>query len=164
MFYKLRWVINLKRKCNIYKKITNIDMIFMFFQFDTPEMGIGLYITIIFAFIIGLIMLKIGLVITKAEARTAFKWLIGSFGIQVGMFFFVASPLILMGVSGAFGEHGPEIILIIIFLIVALFMDIHILNVLHRVGLKRALLVFGFMALPFLMVTFSIITLIVFFV
>ena len=139
-------------------------MIFMLFQNGPQEMGMGLYITIIFAFIIGLIMLKIGLIITKAEARTGFKWLIGSFGIQVGMFFFVASPLILMGVSGAFGEHGPEIVLIIIFLILALFMDVHLLNVLHRVGLKRALLVFGFMAIPFLMVTFSIITLIVFYV
>ena len=137
-------------------------MIFMLFQNGPQEMGMGLYITIIFAFIIGLIMLKIGLIITKAEARTGFKWLIGSFGIQVGMFFFVASPLILMGVSGAFGEHGPEIVLIIIFLILALFMDVHLLNVLHRVGLKRALLIFGFMAIPFLMVTFSIIALIVF--
>ena len=139
-------------------------MIFMLFQNGPQEMGMGLYITIIFAFIIGLIMLKIGLIITKAEARTGFKWLIGSFGIQVGIFFFVASPLILMGVSGAFGEHGPEIVLIIIFLILAFFMDVHLLNVLHRVGLKRALLVFGFMAIPFLMVTFSIITLIVFYV
>jgi len=132
----------------------------MFFQTDTPDIGAGLYVIMIFAFIIGLIMLKIGLVITKAEAKTNFKWLIGSFGIQVGMFFFVASPLILMWVSGAFGEHGPGIFLIIIFLILAFFMDIHLLNMLHRLGLKRALLVFGFIALPFLMVTFSIITLI----
>ena len=132
-------------------------MIFMLFQ-EGPPMGV--ITTIIVAFIIGLIMLKIGLVISKAEVRTSSKWLMISFGIQVGMFFFVASPLILMGVSGAFGERGPEIILIIIFLILALFMDINILNVLHKLGLKRALLVFGLMAIPFLMVTFSIISLI----
>jgi hypothetical protein len=132
----------------------------MLFQDEPPDLlGIGIFATIIVAFIIGLIMLKLGLVITKAESRTGFKWLMGSFGIQVGMFFFVASPLILMGVSGAFGRRGPEFVLIFIFLILALFMDINVLNVLHRLGLKRALIVFALMALPFLMVTFSIIAL-----
>jgi len=130
----------------------------MLFQNGSP-LDIGLIVTIIVAFIFGLIMLKIGLFATKAETRTSFKWLLASFGIQVGMFFFVASPLIIMGVSGAFGRQGPEIVLIIIFLILALFMEINVLNVLHQLGLKRSLLVFALMAIPFLMVTFSIITL-----
>ena len=130
--------------------------------FQMEQLTFAALITnIIVFFIVGLVMLKIGLVATKAETRTGYKWLMGSFGIQVGMFFFVASPLILMGVSGAFGEGGPEIILIIIFIIIALFMDINVLNVLHKLGLKRALLVFALMAIPFLIVTFSIITLIV---
>ena len=137
-------------------------MIFTLFQDVPQEMGLGLYIIMILAFILGLIMLKIGLVITKAEARTGFKWLIASFGIQVGIFFFVASPLMLMGSSGALGGQRPEIYLIVIFIILALFMDVNILNILHKVGLKRALLVFGFMAIPFLMITFSIITLLYF--
>ena len=67
-----------------------------------PDFGPGLIVLIIIAFIVGLIMLKIGLVVTKAEARTGFKWLLWSFGLQVGMFFFVASPMILLGISGAF--------------------------------------------------------------
>ncbi|MFX1385165.1 MAG: hypothetical protein ACFFBP_22325 [Promethearchaeota archaeon] len=125
------------------------------------DFGPGLIVLIIIAFIIGLIMLKIGLVVTKAEARTRFKWLLGSFGLQVGMFFFVASPLILLGISGAFGEEGPAVILIIIFLVLALFIDIHLLNIIHRLGIKRALLVFGLMAIPFLIVSFSVIALIV---
>ena len=109
-------------------------------------------------------MLKVGLLITKADVRTSFKWLLASFGIQVGMFFFVASPLILMGVSGAFGRGGPAIVLIIIFLILAMFMDLHLLNVLHQLGLKKALLVFGLMALPFLFVSFSVVALMVMFI
>jgi len=116
---------------------------------------------IVIAFIVGLILLKIGLVISKAETRTGIKWLLGSFGIQVGMFFFVGSPLILSGISGAFGEQGPEIILIIIFLVLALFIEVNLLNILHRLGIKRALLVFGLMVAPFLIVSFSIIALIV---
>jgi len=135
-------------------------MLLTIFQMS-PAAFATIIANIIIFFIVGLIMLKIGLVATKAEVRTGIKWVLISFGIQVGMFFFVASPLILMGVSGAFGEQGPEIILIIIFIILALFMDIHVLNVLHQLGIKRALLVFALMAIPFLIVTFSIITLIV---
>ena len=134
-------------------------MILTIFQMS-PEAFATIIANIIIFFIVGLIMLKIGLVATKAETRTGYKWLMASFGIQVGMFFFVAFPLIFMGVSGAFGEQGPEIVLIIIFIIIALFMDIHVLNVLHQLGLKRALLVFALMAIPFLIVTFSIIALI----
>lgn len=115
----------------------------------------------VIAFIVGLILLKIGLVVTKAETRTRFKWLLASFGIQVGMFFFVGSPMILLGISGAFGEQGPEVILIIIFLVLALFIEVHVLNIIHRLGIKRALLVFGLMAIPFLLVSFSIIALVV---
>ena len=99
--------------------------------------------------------------VTKAETRTRFKWLLASFGIQVGMFFFVGSPMILLGISGAFGEQGPEVIFIIIFLVLALFIDLHVLNIVHQLGLKRALLVFGLMAIPFLIVSFAIIFLIV---
>lgn len=126
-----------------------------------PNWVLGIIYVIIIAFIVGLILLKIGLVIAKAEARTGFKWLLGSFGIQVGMFFFVGSPLILLGISGAFGEQGPEVILIIIFLVLALFIEVNILNIIHRLGIKRALLVFGLMVAPFLIVSFSIIALIV---
>lgn len=126
-----------------------------------PSFGPEIFVIIIIAFIVALILLKVGLVITKAEARTGFRWLLASFGIQVGMFFFVGSPMILLGISGAFGEQGPEVIFIIIFLVLALFIDLHVLNIVHQLGIKRALLVFGLMAIPFLIVSFSIIFLIV---
>ncbi len=136
----------------------------MLLQNGGPYWVIVIIYVIIIAFIVGLILLKIGLVISKAETRTGFKWLLGSFGIQVGMFFFIGLPLIFLGLSGAFGEQGPEIILIIIFLVLVLFMEVNILNILHRLGIKRALLVFGLMVAPFLIVSFSIIALIVQFI
>ena len=136
----------------------------MLLQNGEPYWIIVIINVIIIAFIVGLILLKIGLVISKAETRTEFKWVLGSFGIQVGMFFFVGSPLILLGISGAFGKQGPEIILIIIFLVLALFIEVNLLNIIHRLGMKRALLVFGLMVAPFLIVSFSIIALIVQFV
>ena len=136
-------------------------MLLTLFQDEQLTWVIVIIYVMIIAFILGLILLKVGLVISKAETRTGFKWLLGSFGIQVGMFFFVGSPLILLGISGAFGQQGPEIILIIIFLVLALFLEVNLLNILHRLGLKRALLVFALMVAPFLIVSFSIIALIV---
>ena len=138
-------------------------MVFLFFQMS-GAFQTGLYFGVLIGFIIGLIMLKIGLVITKADVRNSFKWVLASFGIQVGMFFFVASPLIIMGLSGAFDEGGPAVVLIIIFLILALFIDLHLLNVLHQLGFKKALLVFGLMAIPFVFVSFSVVALIIMFV
>lgn len=135
-------------------------MILTIFQ-NGPPVEMALYTTMAIFFAIGLVMLKIGLVISKAEVRTGIKWMLASFGIQVGIFFFVAGPLILLGISGAFGERGPEVIFIIIFLILALFIDVHVLNVIHELGIKRALLVFGLMSVPFLVVSFSVIALIV---
>lgn len=126
-----------------------------------PNWVQGIIVVMVIAFIVGLILLKIGLVVTKAETRTRFKWLLASFGIQVGMFFFVGSPMILLGISGAFGPGGPAVILIIIFLVLALFIQVHVLNIIHHLGIKRALLVFGLMAIPFLFVSFSIIALLV---
>ena len=44
---------------------------------------------------------------------------------------------------------GPPAILIILFVIIALFMDVNVLNITHELGLKRALIVFIFIFIPF---------------
>lgn len=126
--------------------------------FQNETIGVALYGTIAVLFVVGLILLKIGLRISKAETRTSFKWLLGSYGIQVGMFFFVGSPLILFGIVA---EQETDVALIIIFVILAVFMDIHLLNFLHQLGIKRALLVFALISIPFILVSISVITLIV---
>lgn len=125
-------------------------LLFMFQNGDNggvaPEL---LYIIFPTMFGLGIILLKVGLVVTKAEVRTTFKWVLASFGIQVGVFFFVGSPLMLLGFAGMM-EGGPEALLIIIFIIVALFMDMNVLNIVHELGMKRALLVFFMILIPFL--------------
>ncbi len=96
--------------------------------------------------------LKIGLLITKAQDKKNLKWVMISFAIQVGIFFFIASPLILMGMTGSFQQGGPDPMLIALFILLALFVDLNILNVLHKLGFKRALLVFGIMMIPFIII------------
>jgi len=122
-------------------------MILIIFQNGT-ESNEGLFFFFPLMFVLALILLKIGLVITKAETRTGIKWVLISFGIQVGVFFFVAGPLMLAGFSETDGG-GPPAILIILFVIIALFMDVNVLNITHELGLKRALIVFIFIFIPF---------------
>jgi hypothetical protein len=43
----------------------------------------------------GIVILKIGLAITKAESKTNFKWVAGSYLIQYGVTLFVSSPMLL---------------------------------------------------------------------
>ncbi|MBD3255949.1 MAG: hypothetical protein GF383_12705 [Candidatus Lokiarchaeota archaeon] len=112
----------------------------------------AIYIMLPVLFGLALLLLKLGLVLTKAEVRTGFKWVLASFGLQVGLFFFVASPLILIGITGGFGEAGPNFILIVLFSILALFIDINFLNIFHRLGIKRALIVFIMIIIPFILV------------
>jgi len=109
---------------------------------------------------LALLLLKLGLVFTKAEVRTGFKWILISFGSQVGIFFFVGGPLMLLGFSGEM-EGGPPVLLMIIFIFLALFMGINVLNVMHQLGMKRALIVFLMMVIPFLVVDIILIMLII---
>jgi hypothetical protein len=100
---------------------------------------------------LALILLKLGLVLTKAEVRTSFKWVLVSFASQVGIFFFVGGPLMLLGFAAEM-EGGPPGVLILIFILLALFMGIHVLNVMHKLGIKRAFIVFLMILVPFLVV------------
>ncbi len=106
--------------------------------------------------LIEIVVLKIGLKITKAEEKTGMKWVLVSFACQVGMILFVSAPLILMGLSGEFsGEDsdGMPVGLIFMFIGFGLFMDLQILNIIHRLGMKKALIVFGLMLVPMIIIT-----------
>jgi hypothetical protein len=125
-------------------------MMFVIFQNGNGSTGPPPELLFLFPIMFGLalVLLKIGLILTKAEVRTGFKWVLVSFGIQVGVFFFVGGPLMLLGFSGMM-EGGPPVILILILIVVALFMDINVLNVVHHLGMKRALMVFLLILIPF---------------
>jgi len=101
---------------------------------------------------IELIVLKIALVIVKAKERSGMKWVVISILAQIGMFLFVAIPLFLIGLTGGFKPESTFLIIIII--IVACFLDFNLINVIHRLGMKRAFAVFIFFLVPLIIIGF----------
>ena len=98
--------------------------------------------------IVELIVLFIGLKLVKAEERNSFKFVVVSFIIQILTLFFINSPFIFMGLTGAFNNGGPDPLIIILFIMLSIFIDINIINAIHKIGLKRALFVFLLMLIP----------------
>ena len=92
-----------------------------------------------------ILLLKLGLAITKAQKRTRIKWVAVSFLIQFGVIFFIGSPLFLLGIAGEF-DGNPGIIIAVIML--CTFIDINVINVIHQIGLKRSLIVVLIIILP----------------
>ncbi len=124
-------------------------MILMLFQFTFrlwPEFILIVILPILL--LSEIITLKIALKITKAEERRKFKFCAMSFLIQAGVILFIASPLILLGLAGGFDEYGPNPLLIIATIALAIFIELNLLNVIHKIGIKRALIVFGIMMIP----------------
>ena len=92
-----------------------------------------------------ILLLKFGLTITKARERTRMKWVAVSFLIQLGVIFFISSPLFLLGFSGKF-DGAPGVVIPII--ILCTFIDLNVINVIHQIGLKRSLIVVSIIILP----------------
>ncbi|MFW9968991.1 MAG: hypothetical protein ACFFDF_02240 [Candidatus Odinarchaeota archaeon] len=112
----------------------------MFFQIPRMEE----LIPIIFAvclLLVDIIILKLGLIITKAQEKTNFKWVAGSFGIQFGLIFFISTPMILGGWTGQFSTGGPPIALIILTVVFCTFIDLNVINIIHKIGIIRALII-----------------------
>lgn len=90
---------------------------------------------------VDIVILKIGLLITKTEEKSSFKWVAASFGIQFGLVFFISTPLILEGLTGGFSNSGPDIPLIVLVVIFSAFVDINLINVIHKIGIKRSIVI-----------------------
>jgi len=86
----------------------------------------------------GIILLKIGLSITKAQEKKDWKWVAGSFAIQFAVAFFIGSPLMILGISG---DVEVDVGAILPVVLVAAFIDFNFINVLHKVGMKRSLII-----------------------
>lgn len=114
-------------------------------------------IIMIAAFAVGdILLLKLGLVITKAQKRKRMKWVAGSFAIQFGVVFAISSPLFLLGIIGAF-KGGPPPVGLASIVFISAFIDLNIINILHQIGLKRSLVVviFTFAPIFLMMVVFG---------
>ena len=112
----------------------------------TPSIGELIPFIIMGAFAAGdILLLKLALVVTKAQKRTRMKWVAGSFAIQFGIIFIISSPLFLLGFMGALNGE-PKLDVLIPIVILSLFIDLNVINVLHQVGLKRS---FGILLIIF---------------
>ena len=114
-------------------------MILTLFQGGLPSMETMGPLIIAISLILGdILLLRIGLAITKAQEKTNMKWVAASFGIQCGIIFFIGSPLILYGMIGRFEGSGGIIALVVIF---SVFIDLNVINVIHKIGLKKSILI-----------------------
>ncbi len=123
-------------------------MLLIFLQNGTFSMKELFPIILIVAVAAGdILLLKLGLVITKAQEKTRIKWVAGSFLIQFAVIFIISSPLFLLGSMGAFNGDGPGAIIILI-IILSAFIDLNIINILHQIGLKRSLIIVVIVLVP----------------
>ena len=122
----------------------------MLFQFLNPTSVLAIFIPMII--VAEIVFLKIGLISVKAEEKNGIKWVAISILIQLGAIFFVSIPLILMGMVGEFGQSGPDIGMIILIIAVGCFLDFNLINMIHRLGFKRTLIVFIFFLIPLLII------------
>jgi hypothetical protein len=100
------------------------------------------------SFLFMILFLKLGLKVVKSRTKKGFKWLAISIIMQLFMVALLASPFILIGFAGGFNDKGPSPGLIIFAIIIAIFMDLNIINILHKTGLKKAILCFFLMIVP----------------
>ncbi|MHA2392821.1 MAG: hypothetical protein ACXAEX_12815 [Promethearchaeota archaeon] len=93
----------------------------------------------------GIFLLKLGLVITKAESKTNFKWVAISFLLQYGITLFLSSPILLGMILEMAGgppfDYEPDPAFIAIAIIFSIILVINITNIIHKPGLKRSIIV-----------------------
>ncbi|MHA1439760.1 MAG: hypothetical protein ACTSPD_19605 [Promethearchaeota archaeon] len=111
-----------------------------------PEFILLFIIPIFFAMC--LIYLYIGLRIAKAEQNKAIQWCLLSMGALIAVGFFLSIPFILLGFSGAFRDGPPPGWMLAISIIVLIFVEMNVLNAMHKIGLFRAFIVLIFLSLP----------------
>ena len=101
-------------------------------------------------------ILKIGLIITKAEVKREWKWVFASSLIQAGLSFFIMAPIFInmFAFSGEGpGPEGDEMMgLIFGLLALGMFINLQIINVLHQIGMKRALVIFVMEIIPVIVI------------
>ncbi|KKL83769.1 hypothetical protein LCGC14_1971410 [marine sediment metagenome] len=96
---------------------------------------------------VGVLLLKIGLAITKAESKTNMKWVAGSFFIQYGVTLFIGAPILLEMVLDPLWRttnYIPKSNLMIIapvVILVSFFVTVNLINMLHKPGIVRSVVI-----------------------
>ena len=94
----------------------------------------------------GIIIFKMSLVATKAESKTSFKWVAGSFLIQFGVTLFISAPMLLdMVLASMVGtsnnNQGPEPGSIAMVVIFSTFIVVNLINMMHKPGIIRSIII-----------------------
>jgi len=145
-FKQLNKKSSIKSNLNRTSTVIEIEMLLNLLQMGGPIDEKTLLLILMAAFAGGdILLLKFGLIITKARERTRMKWVAVSFLIQFGVIFIISSPLFLLGFAEKF-DGDLEVIIPII--ILCTFIDLNVINVIHQVGIKRSLIVVSIIILP----------------
>ncbi|MFX1409256.1 MAG: hypothetical protein ACFFA6_02805 [Promethearchaeota archaeon] len=124
-------------------------MLFMILQNGTSNADAIRQIIFLVILLVGdIFLLKLFLIITKAESKRDIRWVAISFLIQFALIFFICLPLFLVGLTGGFDERGPDPGVIIPFIVLSIFIDLNLINVIHKIGIKRSILVAFFISAP----------------
>ncbi len=120
-------------------------MLFIIFQEDIFRLS-PLFVLIPLYLITVIIVFKIGLLIVKARERKSIYFVIISVFAQIGTIFLLFIPILLFGVAENWNmSYAPQLTL---FIILALFIDFNLINILHKLGLQRTAVVFLFFVIP----------------
>lgn len=121
----------------------------MFLQITRSQLNQYMpFIMIAVLLLVGVFIFAIALAITKADVKTNAKWVFGSFFIQFAIIFFISTPMILGGITGDFENGGPNPGTILPTIIFSAFIDVQVVNVIHKLGMKRSLIVVILIIIP----------------
>lgn len=118
----------------------------MFFQ-TIPDINTLLPFIIAAVIIVcGMLILKFGLSVTKAESNTNFKWIAGSFFIQYGVTLFISAPMLLdmvLTITGGSSYNFENINTgsIAVTLTFSVFISVNLINMIHKPGIKRSIII-----------------------
>jgi len=153
-FKQLNKKSSIKSNLNSTSTVIEIEMLQNLLQMGGPLNGkIGLLVLMVVFVGVDILLLKLGLTITKAQKRTRMKWVAVSFLIQFGVIVIISSPMFLLGFAGVFNGNPGVIIPIII---LCTFIDLNVINVIHQVGLKRSLVVVLLIIVPIVFIMVNI--------
>ena len=99
-------------------------------------------------FLASVLLLKMGLKFVKAQRRRTFKWTAISLFLQILVIFMLGSPFILLGFANALNDKGPPMGIIIFLIVIAVFIDMNVINVIHQTGLLKSIWPFLLMVVP----------------
>ncbi|MFX1311173.1 MAG: hypothetical protein ACFFHD_00985 [Promethearchaeota archaeon] len=108
--------------------------------------GMGGIRSIVIALILilaSILIFKLGLIATQAREKTNIRWVAASFGIQFGIVLFISLPL-----SMSSFEEGPPGIIIALVIIFSALVVTNVINVIHKIGLKRSFVVMILIIVP----------------